>query len=280
MRQLFISLLICLFVHPATLQASDELVIGIFPRHNYTETFAMFNPMVKYLASKTGYKVRLETARDFAGFWENVANKRYDIVHFNQYQYLISHRDYQYQIILKNEEFGESTIASVIMVRQDSGINSLKDLQGKTVIFGGDKTAMMSYLLPRHMLQQAGLTDGSYHPEFARNPPNALMAVSIGRADACGIGDAIPKLRNIAQRINIDELRVLAKSEAFPHLAWAVKKEMRADIRTSIQSALMTLNGSEEGKKILERAKLTGLHKAEHSEYQPLMKYIEDEAKK
>lgn len=279
MRRLIVSLLVSLFVLPASVLAEDELVIGIFPRHNYTETFAMFSPMAKYLASKTGYKVRLETARDFASFWENVAQKRYDIVHLNQYQYLISHRDYQYQIILKNEEFGESTIASVIMVRKDSGINSLKDLQGKTVIFGGDKTAMMSYLLPRHMLHQAGLTDESYQSEFARNPPNALMAVSIGRADACGIGDAISKQRNPIQRINMDELRILVKSESFPHLAWAVKQDMNAQIKANIQAALMTLNESNEGKAILQKARLTGLKNAEHAEYQPLMNYIKDEAK-
>lgn len=278
MQRLVILVLLSLFLLPGRLLAGEELVIGIFPRHNYTETFAMFNPMAKYLASKTGYKVRLETARDFASFWDNVAQKRYDIVHVNQYQYLISHRDFHYQIILKNEEFGESTIASVIMVRKDSGINTLKDLQGKTVIFGGDKTAMMSYLLPRHMLHQAGLRDGSYRSEFARNPPNALMAVSIGRADACGIGDAIPKQRNLAQRINLDELRILARSESFPHLAWAVKEDMTAEVRSRVQAALLTLHDDEEGKKILERAKLSGLQKAVHAEYQPLMKYIEAEA--
>ena len=231
--------------------------------------------MIKYLNQHLPYKVRMETTRDFNSFWANVAQKRYDLVHFNQNQYLIAHAKFGYQIILKNEEFGSSSIASIIVARKDSGINTLQDLKGKKIAFGGDDTAMMSFLIPKRMLQDAGLPATSYISDFARNPPNALMAVYIGRADACGIGDAVLKSNSMAQRINLDELKIIAQSNSYPHLAWAVNDSMDETRKTQITALLLDLNNSSAGKAILGHAQMTGIQHATHAEYSPLLKYME-----
>jgi phosphonate transport system substrate-binding protein len=262
-------------VLPAMAQAQVELIIGIFPRHNYTETFRMYNPMAKYLERHLHRKVRLETARDFNIFWANVSRGRYDLVHFNQYHYLVANNKYNYRILLKNEELGSATISSIIMVRKDSGINRLHELKGKRVIFGGDKTAMMSYLIPKKMLLDAGLQATDYTSEFARNPPNALMAVYLGRAEACGLGDVIPRLKSMTQRINVDELKIIAQSPKYPHLAWAINKRVNEQLKNKIERLLLDLNTTPSGKHILKRAKMTGLRQATHDEYKPLLKYME-----
>jgi phosphonate transport system substrate-binding protein len=132
------------------------LVLGVFPRHNYTETQEMFRPLAKYLSEALGREVRLETARDYETFWSGVAARRYDIVHLSQSQYVAAQLSHGYRVILKNEEFGESTLASVIVVRADSGITRLDQLKGRTVMFGGDRSATMSYLVPREMLAGRG----------------------------------------------------------------------------------------------------------------------------
>ena len=254
---------------------SDELVIGIFPRQNYTETLQMFNPLAKYLSEKLHKKVKLKTESHFASFWENVSKRRYDIVHYNQYHYLESNKKFGYELILKNEEFNTSLISSVIMVRKDSGINSLWDLKNKKVIFGGGRKAMMSYLIPKKMLQQAGLEPPLYSVDFAPNPPNALLAVYLGRADAAGVGDVVPKINTLAQRINVDEMKIIARSETFPHLAWAVKQGFDKQTKQQLINLLLALNQSEEGQYILHKAKMTGFKTATHEEYSRLLQFME-----
>lgn len=276
-KKLALSVL-CLCMLPPTLASaadSDELVMGIFPRQNYTETMQMFNPLAKFLSEKLHKKIKLKTESTFELFWENVRNRRYDIVHFNQYHYLESNRLFGYELILKNEEFDTSMISSVIMTRNDSGINTLQDLKGKKVIFGGGKKAMMSYLIPKKMLQNAGLEPSQYSVEFAPNPPNALMAVYLGRADAAGVGDVVPKINSLAQRINLDEMKVIARSKTFPHLAWAVKSGFDAQTRQALIDILLSLNESEEGRHVLQKAKMTGFKPATHEEYSQLLQYLE-----
>ncbi len=245
------------------------LVLGVFPRHNYTETQEMFRPLAKYLSEALGREVRLETTRDYETFWSGVAGRRYDIVHLTQSQYVAAQRSHGYHVILKNEEFGDSTLASVVVVRADSGISRLDQLKGRTVMFGGDRSATMSYLVPREMLRGAGAPPDSYRAEFALNPPNALMAVYLPRADACGVGEAVVRQQQATPDINMAELRVIARSASLPQLPWAVRTEMNPELRGRIQRALLDLPRTPVGQQILQRARITRLVSATDADYEP-----------
>ena len=271
-RALFVVLILQLSAF--SVLAGDGLRIGVFPRHNYAETIHMFLPVARYLSRNLGEEVKISSAKSFREFWSNVKKRKYDIIHLNQYQYLQANKKFGYNIILKNEEFGKSTLRSIIVVRKDSSIKNIADLKNKKIIFGGNKTAMMSYLIPSKMLAEANLTAGQYKKAFARNPPNALMAVVLKQADACGVGDAVLKLGKIQQRLDEDDIKIIATSAPVPHLAWAVASSMSDNKARAIQKILLELNKDEAGKKILERAKLTGIHIATHEEYSELLKYV------
>jgi len=249
--------------------ADKPLLLGVFPRHNYTETQEMFRPLAKLLSQALGREVQLETTRDFESFWSGVSSRRYDIVHLNQYQYVQAQQDFGYKVLAKNEEFGVSTLSSVILVRADSGIGSLKQLQGKRIMFGGDRSAAMSYLIPKDMLESAGLAPGSYREEFALNPPNALMAVYLHRADACGVGEAVVQQQSVAKEINLGEVKILARSSAIPHLPWAVRNDLDAGLITKVKQTLTTLDRSDAGRNALKRAQLTNIVAATDAEYEP-----------
>jgi phosphonate transport system substrate-binding protein len=276
MRRTLVLLLLTLLVMPQLAEPADSaLLLGILPRHNYADTISMFAPIAKHLSATLHREVKVETARTFSEFWRHVEQRRYDIVHMNQMQYLLAHAKQSYEVIAKNEEFGSSSISSQILVRKDSPIQTLRDLHGKKIIFGGDNTAMMSYIIPRSMLRAQGVSDHDYSSDFALNPPNALIAVSLGMADACGVGDSVAKLSESQQKIHLNDLRVIAQSPAFPHLAWAVTNRLSAEQRQAVRRALLELNMTAEGKQILQRAKLSGLAPATHQEYQSLQKYME-----
>ena len=116
-----------------------------------------FKPLAEHLSKVLGEEVKIVAPKDFKEFWKGVQSNQYDIVHFNQYHYIKSHKELGYNVIAANEEFGSSTIAGAIAVRSDSGINSVADLKGKTILFGGGKMAMTSYIATTAMLKKAGL---------------------------------------------------------------------------------------------------------------------------
>lgn len=275
--QLFlIPLLYMSVIMPGYIVAAEKpLKLGVFPRQNATTTLKSFRPMADYLAQKLGRKVELVTSSDFTSFWNNVAAQEYDIVHYNQYHYIKSSKA-GYRAILKNEEFGKSTIRAAIYIRKDSGIHSLHDLKGKTVMFGGDSKAMISYVVPTAMLRRAGLKRGDYREKFSKNPPNTLLSVYFGQADAAGTGDIILKVPSVTNAIDTAQVTMLAESEPLAHILWALKDTIDPELGNKIQDAMLALNDSAEGKKILKQAKLTGLHKALDSEYNIHRKYLQE----
>lgn len=257
---------------PVVPAADDSLIMGVFPRRNAAETTKLFTPMADYLGEKLGRKVKLVTARDFESFWKGVTERRYDIVHYNQYHYIRSAQNYQ--VITHIEEFGKSTIAGVLYVRKDSGITALAQLRGRTVLFGGGEDAMISYITNRYLMLQAGLKKDDFKSLFAVNPPNSILALHRRQADAAGAGDGVLDLPLVRKSINADELVALATSAPLLQLPVAVKRTMPAKLRVSIQSILVDLKSSEAGKQVLNSAVLTGMGKADDKDYDPHRKIV------
>lgn len=247
--------------------AQPALKVGIFPRRNATQTATLFKPLLDHLAAALGREVQLITAKDFPTFWEGVAERRFDLVHYNQYHYVKSHALYGYDAVLSNEEFGEALIAGALYVRKDGAPKLVQDLKGKTIIFGGDRSAMMSYIVPTDLLRYGGLSPADYTEKFAVSPPNSVFAVYFKQADAAGAGEVVRKLPSVTKRIDPEQLELLAVSEPIPHLPWAVRSGMDPVLRDRITLVLSGLKDTETGRSLLKNAKLTGLHPIADADY-------------
>lgn len=251
------------------------LVLGVFPRYNFALTVESFTPLARHLGERIGRTVVIDTSSDFEAFWQGVVDRRYDVVHYNQYHYLRSHRDFGYRVILMNEEFGESTIAGAISVRADGDIRTLADLKGRTVIFGGDRSAMQSYIVATYLLRRAGLKPGDYQEKFANNPPNAHLAVYYGQADAAGVGDRVGDLPALRERIDPGRMKLIGVGERLAHLPWAVHGDLDPKLAERIRAVLIELRATPEGRAILKQAKLSGLVAASDRDFDPHRRIVE-----
>ncbi|MES9993115.1 MAG: phosphate/phosphite/phosphonate ABC transporter substrate-binding protein [Candidatus Thiodiazotropha sp.] len=248
---------------------ADPLLIGIFPRRDAVVTSKLFRPLSRYLEEKLQRPVKLELSPNFDVFLERLRQRRYDLVHLNQFEYIKAHEELDYIAIVQNEEFGEKSIRGAIYVRRDSEIKTIDQLRGKKILFGGGPRAMMSYIVPTYLLRQAGLQKGDYQESYAVNPPNAVLATYLKQADAAGAGEVVRRLPVVRNKIDVDELSLIAVSEPLPHLPWAVKEELDDDLKSQIKSLLLGLKESPQGQIILRQARLSSFNPADDSDYNP-----------
>lgn len=245
-----------------------DVTMGIFPRRPVAVTHKAFTPLAEHLSQVLGEKVKLVIPKNFKEFWKGVAEKKYDIVHFNQYHYIKSHKEHGYKVIVVNEERGSKTIRGQLTVRKDSGIKSIDDLKGKTILFGGGPKAMGSYIAPTAILKKAGLVAGKdYQVRFAKNPPSAVIAAYNKASDAAGSGSVILHVKGVTSRIDTTQMLALATSEAFIQLTWAVKGDFPAEKVKKVQDAMVALGKSPDKKAILKSAKVTNFHVATDADY-------------
>ena len=250
-------------------ETDNSIRMGIFPRRGTELTNQMFTPLAQGLSETLGRPVKLETAHDFATFWQHVVEQRYDIVHYNQYHYVRSHKDHGYEVIAQNVEYGQSKIAGAILVRKDSGINDLSALKGKKIAFGGGRRAMQAYIMATYLLRQAGLKEGDCFEQFALHPSKACIATYYHQTAAAGAGDYVLNLPVIQNEIDVDEMKYLAISEKLAHLPWAIRMGLNSELAMEIQQYMTELKNTEQGQAILKSAELTDLIRAEDHDYDP-----------
>lgn len=241
--------------------ALAEIKLGVFPRRSVEATHEAFQPLADYLSKALGEKVKLIVPESFKDFWKAVKNNEFDLVHYNQYHYIRSHKELGHRVIVANEEFGSKQISGAITVRKDSGINSINDLRGKVILFGGGTKAMASYIAPTAMLKKAGLVEGKdYMVNFALNPPSAVVGAYNKGAGAAGSGNIVLRLNAITKKIHADEMKIIAESDSFTHLPWAVNANMSEQQAKRISNIMTSLKDTEEGRQVLKSAKVTGFY--------------------
>jgi len=268
LRILLIFFLLLSSLSPAIADESS-LTFGIFPRRNAQITYELFSPLTDYLSSELGRPVTLDISNNFEEFWQKLTAGKFDLIHCNQYHYLAARKNFNFELIGTNAEFGKTTIAGSIIVRKDSGFDSLKDLKGKTILFGGGPSAMQSYIVATYLLRQAGLASGDYKEKYAINPTNAILATYHQQADAAGSGDNNLQMDRVRNLIDVSQLRFLALGQQLPQLPWAVSGLLSPELRLQIHTILTTMDQTDKGRTALHAASLDKIIPAHDKDFDP-----------
>lgn len=135
--------------------AQTSLKVSAIPDENPTELQRKFAPLGKYLESKIGMKVEFTPVTDYAATVEGLAAKKIDMVWYGGFTFVQARLKTGNAIPIAQREEDEK-FKSVFITQPNSGINSLKDLAGKTFTFGAPSSTSGS-LMPRYFLLQAGI---------------------------------------------------------------------------------------------------------------------------
>lgn len=253
--------------------ASAELRLGILPRLSAMEMAAMFNPLAEYLAQETGEKVSLVIPKDFAAFQEAFRAGQMDIAFSNPVIYVLLKKEAGAEPIALSSEFKNGTrFRGIIIARKDSGIEKLRDLKGKKLIFV-DKDSAAGFIFQILLLSKAGLDvkkDFIQMP-FAKKHDNVTMAVFNKTADAGGIReDDLDKMKD---KVDISQLKIVGYTDYFPNWPVFARSKLSTTTIDKIRTALLKLPpNSANSKAILGAARLTGFVAVSDEDFENLRK--------
>lgn len=266
---------ILIFSHMTALSA-ETFKLGIFPRRPAEMTLKMFTPLKKKLETELNIPVQLMYSQNTEDFCKKVENKTFDLVQLDHFQYILAHKNYGYDVIAQNVEFGKNTVSSVIYVRKDSGITNVNDLKGKKILFFFDKKSFVPYVAPLSILKKEGLKPGQYDELFAKSPVAALKALSRGNVDAATGADITLNMKMIKDSLDTTALTKLAEIGPFPQIPWAVTGNLGAEQKAKVKEVLLSLDKTEEGKQILKAAGLNNIIEASDSDYDSIRNVAKD----
>src|SRR5712691_8059435 len=239
---------------------AQELKFGFTPVLSEPEMRIEFEPLMNYLSESIGQKVTLYIAKDYGDLRTQMESGAVDIGSFSPFAYVDAARGGKIRIIAQSIIEGSATYRGIIVARKDRGLKTIGDLKGKRFAFVDPKSAS-GYVYPRAMLIEKGINPEAFFKEtiFAGSHDKVIDAVLEGRVDAGAIYDGA---LGVAKRsgVAVDGLLTLASSDPIPHDAIAVRIGMDEELAKRIQLALINLDKSEAGRRVIARSKkkLTG----------------------
>jgi len=202
------------------------------------EDIRMNASLLRWLERQTGLRFRLRMAPRGQSVADEICAGR---VHFGivgTVTYLQAYHRCGARILVRgrNRE-GQDTYRAAIVVPPDSPIRDLADLRGRSFAFGSPNSTQ-GHLIPRLMLQRAGLTlhdlrAYAFHDSHAATA-NAVIS---GRYDAGGLQDTLALA--LAER---GLVRILVLSEPYPSSGIIAGPGVPEKTAQMVREALLTLD--------------------------------------
>ncbi len=170
---------------PSSVQAQSVLRVTAIPDESPTELARKFEPLGRYLESRTGMKVEWTPVTDYAAAVETLVNRKVDLAWFGGFTFVQAHVRSGGKVVPLVQRAEDEKFRSVFITSVGSGIDKLEDLKGKTLSFGS-QSSTSGHLMPRSFLLAAKVNPDVdlKRVSFSGAHDATIAAVASGKVDA------------------------------------------------------------------------------------------------
>lgn len=236
---------------------AETISFGIVPQQSAKKLAKLWTPINAYLSAKSGLNIQFATAQDIPTFEKRVLAGEYDIAYMNPYHYTVFNQKPGYDAIIKQKD---KRIKGIVVVRKESAINSLNELNGQTLSFPSP-AAFAASVLPRAKLAADGI---EITPQYVSSHDSVYLTVSRGLFPA---GGGVMRTFNNTDPIVKDKLKILWATPGYTPHAFAVHPSVNAEVKDKLQQALMSMNSDPEGQALLKSINFKGMEIAQDSDW-------------
>lgn len=217
------------------------LMVAVVPQLPHSVTYSKWAPFLDVIGSKSGLCFDLVIPGTIPAFEKMLIEGRPDFAFANPYHEVMAMRRQGYIPLVVDSK----KLTGIIVVRKDSSLRTILDLDGKDVAFPAPN-AFAASLLIRAELASRGV---NIHANYLQTHANGYRAVAMGQMTASG------GVNNTFQREDIalkDSLRVLYETSAYAPHPFIAHSRVQETIRNKVTLSILSLVSSDAGKKILE----------------------------
>lgn len=247
----------------------NPIAMSFVPSGDTEDIVASGDQLAQMISERTGLVIESEIGTNFAAVREAMGAGQAHIGWLNTFNYVLANEQYNVDVGLVTERFGSSTYLGQIVVRADSGIESVADLEGKVMCWV-DPNSTSGYIIPRIELAAQGLdVETAFANEIeAGTHPNVIISVYNGDCDAgATFSDARSDVEEDLPDV-MEQVVVLTETAAIPNDSVSFIADFPEEMRAEIEAALLDIASTEEGAAALEQLySISGLQEADDSFY-------------
>lgn len=238
--------------------------IGIVPQFEIRHIRKIWNPILNEIKKNTGYKLKLIGSPTISDFENEFNTGKFDFAYMNPYHMLLANSSQGYVPLVR--DIGRK-LHGILVVRQDSGINSVKDLQGKKIAFPAPNALGASLLMRANLINDYKV---KFNPVYVKTHSSVYLNVVVKQTVA---GGGVQKTLN-QQKDNIKgALKILHRTPKVSPHPLSVHPRIPADVAEKIKNTFLLLGKSETGRSLLSKIPMKKVGEAKISDYTPLKKF-------
>ncbi|WPZ35934.1 phosphate/phosphite/phosphonate ABC transporter substrate-binding protein [Thalassobaculum sp. OXR-137] len=235
------TVLVCLFVlasipglraqTDARAPATQPYSFGVVPQQSATRLARDWLPFLEVLSARSGIALRFATVTDIPTFEGCLSEGAFDFAYMNPYHYTVFAGTQGYRAFAHQREH---RLRGLVVVRADSEIQNLTQLEGREVAFPSP-AAFGASAIQRAELRQLGI---AITPVYVKSHDSVYRTVQSGLYPAGG--GVIRTLEAAAPEIR-DDLRILHLTRAYTPHAFAVHPRIPAGAVEAVAKAMVAL---------------------------------------
>ncbi len=260
---------------PSVTEQEKIIKVGYMICNSEEETLERFRPLTLFLSKKLGIEMEA-VAIDTHKFTKEV--EELDFTHTNSLLYIIIKRFYGVKVLTADKQgpLGHKSNGAIV-TRKDSGINSVSDLKGKSMVFG-PMLGPTGYLQQYDLMLQGGINpedDLSFYtiPTGTFKHEKVIYSVLYGQYDA-GAFQMLDFERMIEiGKIDPEDFKIIATGEPIPYCTFGYTQRVDDSLAEAFRKALVEITEEDtieidgEIVSVLKRARLDGFESVVDGDY-------------
>jgi len=246
-------------------QSAKPLTFAILPFLSPIALTKRFAPLRDYLSEKLGKEVVIVTTSSFEIFIERTANDEYDFILTAPHFTILALDSGNYEVSAVYIKM----LQAQVVVRNDSKVNSVNDLAGKSI--GVPPVKAIITMAGIKYMEEQGVKDqrrAHYKPYKSHNA--AMLATVSGEVDA-----AIASNFQVMNQIKKGQpLRIVGETRTYPGMGLLAAKRLPDKIRDVYENTLITMKDSDQGKRVLEEIRYPGFRQPHNEEFEPARVFL------
>lgn len=249
------------------------ITYAYLPQYSHTESFKRHQQLVAYLAEQTGLSIRQVFPDTFADHVNMFGEGKIDISFSNPFVYVKLANRYGARAMTRIvEEDGRAEFRGQIIARTDNtAIQSVEDCRGKSWV-AVDPGSAGGYLFPLGHFVEHGLNLQDFKEVVfsGGRQENVILGVYAGLHDIGSIREG--SLRVVADKIDINQIKVVAYSQWYPGWVYAVSPKVPQEVVEKIRTAMLKLDyaNNPQHRTIFEAAKFIGFVASDDHDFDPI----------
>ncbi len=213
----------------------DTYYFGFDIRSSPQEDAAQYFPFLSYLESATGYHFKLYFTPKGSSAADDLGQNRTQFSAMGATSFLYAQSRYGAKLLVRGiNQQDKAEYQSVFVVRPDSSIRNINDINGRKLAFGR-RDSTQGHLIPRIMLMENGIHLNSLRSYgYMGSHQNCVEAVVSGRYDVCGMQDQLAK-----KLASEGQVKIIYSSRYYPSSGIVANKSVPAEVVAQVSQALL-----------------------------------------